>query len=107
MSHVKVGNCPRCGSPLYAPAVWHSVTPPPTEPSCHCFPDAFTPRAEQVPLFQYVPSVPGSETTITVLFPNTCEASGGSAQYDGPPVVYFQGDEADVQFTPTFGSLSH
>ena len=33
-----VGQCPRCGSPIYAPAVWNGITPPPSTPSCNCFP---------------------------------------------------------------------
>ena len=31
-----VGYCPRCGAPIYAPAVWWSVLPPPVTYSCNC-----------------------------------------------------------------------
>lgn len=33
----QVGSCVRCGAPIYAPAVWHGVTPPPSTHSCTCF----------------------------------------------------------------------
>lgn len=33
-----VGACPRCGSPIWSPLVWHGVCPPPATPSCSCFP---------------------------------------------------------------------
>lgn len=32
-----VGACPRCGSPIYGPAVWNSVAPAPVSRSCACF----------------------------------------------------------------------
>lgn len=31
-----VGHCPHCGAPVYAPTIWHGVTPPPSTPSCGC-----------------------------------------------------------------------
>lgn len=31
-----VGACPRCGAPVYAPSVYHSILPPPSYPSCNC-----------------------------------------------------------------------
>ena len=34
----QVGACPRCGAPIYAPVVWHGITPPPSEHTCGCFP---------------------------------------------------------------------
>ena len=39
MSYAAVGACPRCGSPIYAQSPWHGVTPPPSIPSCSCFPE--------------------------------------------------------------------
>ena len=42
MSHVIVGYCPRCGSPIYSPQVWMGVTPPPASYSCACFESART-----------------------------------------------------------------
>lgn len=35
-----VGNCPRCGAPIYAESPWYSVLPPPSRHSCGCFPEA-------------------------------------------------------------------
>jgi hypothetical protein len=32
-----VGHCPKCGAPIYAPTVWHGITPPPSTYSCSCF----------------------------------------------------------------------
>jgi hypothetical protein len=32
-----VGNCSRCGAPIYAPTVWYGITPPPSQPTCNCF----------------------------------------------------------------------
>lgn len=40
MSYAIVGACPRCGAPVYAPMQWNSVNPPPSTPSCQCFPQA-------------------------------------------------------------------
>lgn len=31
-----VGHCPKCGAPIYAPAVWLGITPPPSNYSCMC-----------------------------------------------------------------------
>lgn len=36
--HTQVGTCPHCGSPIYAPTVWHGVTPPPSTRTCDCVP---------------------------------------------------------------------
>jgi len=33
----KVGECNRCGSPIYTPTVWHGTNLPPHEHSCSCF----------------------------------------------------------------------
>lgn len=38
MSYVVTGHCPKCGSPIYSPMVWHAVIPPPATPSCNCLP---------------------------------------------------------------------
>jgi hypothetical protein len=32
-----VGHCPKCGSPIHAPTIWHGTTPPPSTYSCLCF----------------------------------------------------------------------
>ena len=32
----QTGNCLKCGAPIYAPTVWHSITPPPAQYSCSC-----------------------------------------------------------------------
>ena len=32
-----VGNCPRCGAPIYAPTINYSILPPPSRHSCNCF----------------------------------------------------------------------
>lgn len=37
MTYKISGNCNRCGSPIYVPAVWHGVQPPPNYHSCNCF----------------------------------------------------------------------
>ena len=52
-----VGNCPRCGAPIYAPTVWSSVTPPPSTPSCSCFPrpQAIVGTTTNVPLMVDAP----------------------------------------------------
>lgn len=34
-----VGNCPKCGAPIYVESPWHGITPPPTKYSCGCFRD--------------------------------------------------------------------
>lgn len=31
-----VGNCPKCGAPIYSPSVWQAITPPPITYSCSC-----------------------------------------------------------------------
>lgn len=31
-----VGNCPKCGAPIYSPSVWMGVTPPPVTYTCNC-----------------------------------------------------------------------
>ena len=35
-----VGHCPKCGAPIYVPAVWggNSITKPPITFSCNCNP---------------------------------------------------------------------
>ena len=40
--YTQVGTCPRCGAPIYSPSVWMSILPPPSIPSCSCFPQAQT-----------------------------------------------------------------
>jgi hypothetical protein len=42
MSYTIVGHCPKCGAPIYAPTVYHSILPPPSTPSCGCVPQART-----------------------------------------------------------------
>lgn len=37
-----IGNCPKCGAPIYTYSMWHSITPPPSIPSCDCFPQSQT-----------------------------------------------------------------
>lgn len=32
-----VGNCKKCGAPIYAPTVWNGICPPPSQYSCSCF----------------------------------------------------------------------
>lgn len=34
--HTQVGNCPKCGAPIYSPSVYHSISPPPPEYTCNC-----------------------------------------------------------------------
>ena len=34
----QVGQCPRCGAPLYAESPWWGVTLPPVIRTCGCFP---------------------------------------------------------------------
>ena len=34
--HYQVGNCPKCGAPIYSPSVWGGVTPAPVTYSCAC-----------------------------------------------------------------------
>ena len=31
-----VGNCPKCGAPIYAQDGWMGITPPPSMYSCMC-----------------------------------------------------------------------
>ena len=38
----QVGSCPHCGAPIYSPTVWHGITPPPAQYTCHCVPHANT-----------------------------------------------------------------
>jgi len=33
-----VGNCPKCGAPIYTYTAWWGVCPPPNMYSCYCFP---------------------------------------------------------------------
>jgi len=37
MSYSKVSDCPRCGAPIYVPAPWPSIIPPPPHYSCECY----------------------------------------------------------------------
>jgi hypothetical protein len=41
-TYTTVGNCPKCGAPIYVPTVWHGILPPPNMYSCGCFPSART-----------------------------------------------------------------
>ena len=34
--NTKVGSCPKCGAPIYAPTVWHGILPPPPIYTCGC-----------------------------------------------------------------------
>lgn len=36
MSFSQAGACPKCGAPLWVPAVWNSIVPPPVSFSCNC-----------------------------------------------------------------------
>lgn len=38
MSFTMISSCPWCGAPIYAPSVWHGITPPPATYSCSCVP---------------------------------------------------------------------
>jgi len=42
MGYATVGSCPRCGAPIYAESPWFSILPPPSRPSCSCFPQSET-----------------------------------------------------------------
>ena len=42
MGYATVGSCPRCGSPIYAESPYWSILPPPSVPSCDCFPSRGT-----------------------------------------------------------------
>ena len=33
-----VGHCPKCGAPIYAQSIYHSILPPPSIHSCSCMP---------------------------------------------------------------------
>ena len=35
--HTQTGACPKCGSPIYSPSSWMSITPPPSYHTCGCF----------------------------------------------------------------------
>jgi len=37
MGYDIIGNCPRCGAPIYAQSPWWGITPPPSMYSCNCF----------------------------------------------------------------------
>lgn len=37
MSYMPVGNCGKCGAPIYTEAPWFSTLPPPSRLSCNCF----------------------------------------------------------------------
>ena len=32
----QIGNCPKCGAPIYVPSIWHGITPPPPMYTCGC-----------------------------------------------------------------------
>lgn len=32
----EVGNCTKCGAPVYQPMIWHGILPPPVSYSCNC-----------------------------------------------------------------------
>jgi hypothetical protein len=36
MSYCPIGSCPHCGAPIYAPADWLAVIPPPSQYTCTC-----------------------------------------------------------------------
>ena len=38
----QTSSCPKCGAPIYAISPWHSVSPPPNQFTCECFPSAAT-----------------------------------------------------------------
>jgi hypothetical protein len=38
MSYTIVGNCPKCGAPIYSPSFHHSILPPPVTYTCGCRP---------------------------------------------------------------------
>ena len=35
-----IGQCPKCGAPIYTYTNWSAVTPPPSIPSCSCNPQS-------------------------------------------------------------------
>ena len=35
----QIGNCPRCGAPMYQPTAYWSIIPPPVTRTCSCFSD--------------------------------------------------------------------
>ena len=37
MSYTQVGECKRCGAPIYAESPWFGVVPPRSMHSCDCF----------------------------------------------------------------------
>lgn len=38
MSFTQIGSCPKCGMPIWAPLAWSGILPPPSTPTCGCFP---------------------------------------------------------------------
>lgn len=36
--YTQVGSCPHCGAPIYSPAFWMGVCPPPVTHTCQCVP---------------------------------------------------------------------
>lgn len=66
--YTQIGSCPRCGAPRWSPSLWMAVTPPPSTPSCACFPAAQTVTSagtgglvepHQVPAFRVVDPTQG------------------------------------------------
>jgi hypothetical protein len=41
-TYTTVGNCPKCGAPIYAPTIWHGILPPPNQYTCGCYPQPKT-----------------------------------------------------------------
>jgi hypothetical protein len=41
-TYTTVGNCPKCGAPIYAPTIWHGILPPPNQYTCSCYPQSKT-----------------------------------------------------------------
>lgn len=34
--YVQIGSCPKCGAPIYSPAMWNSIFPSPSIRTCNC-----------------------------------------------------------------------
>ena len=79
MSYVTVDSCMKCGSPMYAPAVWYGITPAPLTRTCGCYDWAKSVTEEYIPeksqterelvtlLSDYVGETGESESAVEVL----------------------------------------
>ncbi len=82
--YTQVGQCPKCGAPVYAPSVWGGVLPPPSHRTCGCSVEETTRSLEH---FSTTVKAPSSNEQMTwrracaqFTLPRKCESCGSTSR---------------------------